>query len=184
MPTSSCPAGRLPPPPDHNGAGEGDAEAALHPPRLQHHVPHGTEMPLPPIRPGRHLLGPGRIRLPGGQGDPVKGGSLWASPNSSRDGWGTTTSGATCPLAVLASLPPERRERCDPSLRTLPASLGARLPPVPAGWSPPGPSAGSACSSGNRGRGLYLRLVWCRISGDQAVNGTCMQMWGGVPGTN
>ena len=137
-------------------------------------------MPLPPIGPGRHLLGPGRIRLPGGQGDPVQGGSLWASPNSSRDGSGTTTLRATCPLAVLASLPPERRERCDPSLRTLPASLGARPPPVPAGWSPPGPSAGS----GNRGRGLYLRLVWCRISGDQAVNGTCMQMWGGVPGTN
>ena len=113
-----------------------------------------------------------------------RGGSLWASPNSSRDGWGTTTSRATCPLAVLASLPPERRERCDPSLRTLPASLGARPPPVPAGWSPPGPSACSACSSGNRGRGVYLRLVWCRISGDQAVNGTCMQMWGGVPGTN
>ena len=102
-----------------------------------------------------------------------RGGSLCASPNSSRDGWGTTTSRATCPVAVLASLPPERRERCDPSLRTLPASLGARPPPVPAGWSPPGPSAGSACSSGNRGRGLYLRLVWCRISGDQAVNGTC-----------
>ena len=60
-----------------------------------------------------------------------------------------------------------------PSLRTLPASLGVRPPPVPAGWSPPGPSGGSACSSGNRGRGLYLRLVWCRISGDQAVNGTC-----------
>ena len=76
------------------------------------------------------------------------------------------------------------RERCDPSLRTLPASLGARPSPVLAGWSPPGPSAWSACSSGNRGRGLYLRLVWCRISGNQAVNGTCMQMWGGVPGTN
>ena len=115
---------------------------------------------------------------------PSRGGSLWASPNSSRDGWGTTTSRTTCPLAVLASLPPERRERCDPSLRTLPASLGARPPPVPAGWSPPGPSAGSACSSGNRGLGLYWRLVWCRISGDQAVNGTCMQMWGGVQGTN
>ena len=109
---------------------------------------------------------------------------MWASPNSSRDGWGTTTSRAICPLAVLASLPPERRERCDPTLRTLPASLGARPPPVPAGWAPPGPSAGSACSSGNRGRGLYWRLVWCPISGDQAVNGTCMQMWGGVQGKN
>ena len=98
---------------------------------------------------------------------------MWASPNSSRDGMGTTTSRARCPVAVLASLPPERPERRDPSLRTLPASLGGRPPPVPAGWSPPGPSGGSVCSSGNRGRGLYLRLVWCRISGDQAVNGTC-----------
>ena len=62
------------PPPDHSGAGEGDAEGALHPPRLQLHVPHGTEVPLPPIGPGRHLLRPGRIRLPGGQGDPVQGG--------------------------------------------------------------------------------------------------------------
>ena len=98
---------------------------------------------------------------------------MWASPNSLRDGMGTTTSRARCPVAVLASLPPERPERRDPSLRTLPASLGGRPPPVPAGWSPPGPSGGSACSSGNRGRGLYLRLVWCRISGEQAVNGTC-----------
>ena len=184
MPTGSCPAGRLAPPPDDNGAGEGDAEGALHPPRLQHHVPHGTEMPLPPIGPGRHLLGPGRIRLPGGQDDPVQGGVVVGVAQLPRDGWGTTTSRATCPVAVLASLPPGRRERCDPSLRTLPASLGARPPPVPAGWSPPGPSAGSACSSGNWGRGLYLRLLWCRISGDQAVNGTCMPMWGGVPGTN
>ena len=162
------------PPPDHNGVGEGDAEGALHPPGLPDHVPRGTEVPLPPIRPGRHLLGPGRIRLPGGQGDPVKGGgSVWASLNSSRDGMGTTTSRATCPVAVLASLPPERPERRDPSLRTLPASLGGRPPPVPAGWSPPGPSGGSACSPGNRGRGLYLSLVWCRTSSDHAVNGTC-----------
>ena len=98
---------------------------------------------------------------------------MWASPNSSRDGMGTTTSRATCPVAVLASLPPERPERRDPSLRTLPASLGGRPPLEPAGLSPPGPSGGSACSSGNRGRGLYLRLVWCPISGGQAVNGTC-----------
>ena len=169
------PRGRVAPPFDHNRAGEGDAEGALHPPGLQDHVPHGTEMPLPPIGPGRHLLGPGRIRLPGGQSDPVQGGSVWASPNSSRDGMGTTTSRATCPAAVLASLPvpPERPERREPSLRTLPASLGARPPPVPTGWSPPGPSGGSACSSGNRGRGLYLRLAWCRISGDHAMNGTC-----------
>ena len=112
-----------------------------------------------------------------------RGGSVWASPNSLQDGMGTTTSRATCPVAVLASLPPERPERRDPSLRTLPASLGGRPPPEPAGWSPAGPSGGSACSSGNRGRGLYLRLVWCRIFRDQAVNGSC-KLWGGVQGTN
>ena len=100
---------------------------------------------------------------------------MWASLNSSRDGMGTTTSRATCPAAVLASLPvpPERPKRRKPSLRTLLASLGARAPPVPAGWSPPGHSGGSACSSGNRGRALYLRLAWRRTSGEHAVNGTC-----------
>ena len=68
------PLGHVGSPRDHNGAGERDAEGAMHPPGLQDHVPHGREMPLPPIGPERHLLGPGRIRLPGGQGDPVQGG--------------------------------------------------------------------------------------------------------------
>ena len=104
-----------------------------------------------------------------------RGGSVWASPKASRDGMGTTTSRATCPVAVRASLPvpPERPQRREPSLRTLPASLGGCPPPVPAVGSPPVRPGGSACSSGNRGRGLYLRLAWCRISGDHAVNGTC-----------
>ena len=99
---------------------------------------------------------------------------MWASPKSSRDGWGTTTSHAKCLAAVLASLPvpAECAERREPSLRTLPASLGGRPPPVPPGRSPPVPPGGSPCSSGNRGRGLYLRRVWCRISGDHAKNGT------------
>ena len=89
MPTRSC--RQVGPPPNHDGAGEGDAEGAVHPPGLQHHVQHGTEVPLPPIGPGRHLLGRGRIRLPGGQGDPVQGagrcgrhptrrGTAWAPP--------------------------------------------------------------------------------------------------------
>ena len=130
-------------------------------------------MPLPPIGPGRHLLIQAGSGCLAARVTRSKGGSVWASPNSSRDGMGTTTSRATCLVAVLASLPPEGPKRRDPSLRTLPASLGGRPPPEPAGGSPPGPSGGSACSSGNRGRGLYLRLVWCRISGDQAVNGTC-----------
>ena len=73
-----------------------------------------------------------------------------------------------------AGLAASRTSRAPRPLTAHTAGLARRLPqPVPAGWSPPGPSGGSACSSGNRGRGLYLRLVWCRISGDHAVNGTC-----------
>ena len=83
-------------------------------------------------------------------------------PKSSRDGMGTTTSHGACPAPVLASLPApaERPERREPSMRPLPASLGVRPPPVPSGGSP--------CSSGNRGRGLYRRQAWCRMSGDHA----------------
>ena len=90
------------------------------------------------------------------------------------DGMRTTTSRATCPAPVLASppAPAERPERREPSLRALPASLGARPPPVPPGRSPPVPPGRSPCSSGNRARGWYLRLVWCRMSGDHAKNGT------------
>ena len=99
---------------------------------------------------------------------------MWASPKSSRDGMGTTTLRATCPAAVVASLPvpAEHPERREPSLRTLPASLRGRPPPVPAARSPPVPLGGSPCSSGNQGRALCLRWVWCRISGDHAKNGT------------
>ena len=184
MPISSCPVGRLDPPRTTMGQGKEMRRVPC--------TPHDSNtMSHTALRCRCRPSGPGGtcwVQAESGclaaRVTRSRGGSLWASPNSSRDGWGTTTSHATCPEGVLASLPPERRERCDPSLRTLPASLGARPPPVPAGWSPPGPSAGSACSSGNRGWGLYLRLVWCRISGDQAVNGTCMQMWGGVQGTN
>ena len=57
-------------PPDHKGAGEGDAEVGLHPPGLHGQVPHGRKMPLPPVGPARHHLVPRTLRLPGGQGDP------------------------------------------------------------------------------------------------------------------
>ena len=67
------PLGQVGSPRDHHGAGKRDAESALHPPGLQDHVPQGRETPLPPIGLGRPLLGPGQIRLPGGQGDPVQG---------------------------------------------------------------------------------------------------------------
>ena len=88
--------------------------------------------------------------------------SVWTVPKSSRDSMGTTSSRGTCPATVLASLPvrAERPERREPTLRPLPDSLGVRPPPVPPGGSP--------CSSGNRGRGLYRRRVWCRMSGDHA----------------
>ena len=90
------------------------------------------------------------------------GGSLWAVPKSSRKGMETTTSYGACPAPELTSLWPsaERPERREPSLRSLPASLGVRPPPVPPG--------GSLCSSVNRGRGLNRRRVWCRMSGDHA----------------
>ena len=60
--------------------------------------------------------------------------------------------------------PAERPERREASLRALLASLGARPPPVPPGRS--------ACSSGNRARGWYVRRAWCRMSGNHAKNGT------------
>ena len=95
-----------------------------------------------------------------------RGVSVWASPKSSRDGMGTTTSRATTPAPVLASLPApaERPERREPSPRAMPASLGARPAPVPPGQLP--------CSSGNRPRGWYLRRARCRMSGDHAKNRT------------
>ena len=134
-------------------------------------------MPLPPIGPGWHLLGPGRIRLPGGQGDPVHGGvgvglaQVVAGRHGHRHLARHMPRGGA---GLAAGACQTSRERREPSLRTLPASLGGRPPPVPAGRSPPVPLGGSPCSSGNRGRGLYLRLVWCRISGDHAKNGTCI----------
>ena len=111
------------------------------------------------------------------------GGSVWASPNSSRDGMGTTTWRATCPVAVLASLPPERPKRRDPSLRTLPGSLGGRPPPEPARWSPPGAFGGLGMLLGQSGPELVLALGVVpniqRPSGERDL-----QMWGGVQGTN
>ena len=97
-----------------------------------------------------------------------KGGSVWAVPKSSRNGMGTTTSRGACPVPELALLwpPAQRPQRCEPSLRSLPASLGVRPPLVPPG--------GSLCCLGScrRGRGLNQRRVWCRMSGDHAWNGT------------
>ena len=70
-------------PPDHKGAGEGEAEVGLHPLGLQGQVPHGREMPLPPVGPGRHPLRRGRIRLPGGEGD-LRAASLSSSGTCTR----------------------------------------------------------------------------------------------------
>ena len=173
MTTSSCPEGRLAPPLTTMGQGKEMRNVPCTPRESKTMSHTALRCRCRPSGPG------GTCWVRAGSGclaakvTRSRGGSVWASPNSSRDGMGTTTSRATCPVAVLASLPHERPERRDPSLRTLPASLGGRPPPVPAGWSPPGPSWGSACSSGKRGRGLYLHLVWCQISGDHAVNGTC-----------
>ena len=87
------------------------------------------------------------------------------------DGMGMTTSRLACPAPDLASLwpPAVRPERREPSLRSLPASPGARPPPVPrAGYL--------SCSGGcTRGRGVNPRQLWCRMSGDPAWNGTYRQ---------
>ena len=60
------PLGQVGTPQDHKGAGKGDAEFGLHPLGLHGQVPHGREMPLPPVWPGRHPLRLSRVRLPGG----------------------------------------------------------------------------------------------------------------------
>ena len=174
MPTRSCPAGRLGPTLTTMGQGKEMRKVPC--------TPHdSTTMSHTAVRCRRRPSGPGgTCRVQAGSGcltarvTRSRGGSVWASPNSSRDGMGTTTLRATCPVAVLASLPPERPERRNPSLRTLPASLAWRPSTTGAcGLVASGAFGGSACSSGNRGRGLYLRLAWRRISGDHAVNGTC-----------
>ena len=165
MPTSSCPSVRLEPPMTTMGQGEGDAEGALHPPGLQGQVPQGREMPLPPLRPGRHPVRPSRIRLPGDEGDHGQGGgSRWAVPESWRDSMGTTTSRTACPAPELASLSPPavHPERREASVRSLPAPLGARPRPVPRADSL---SCSGACT---RDRGANRCRVWCRTSGDQA----------------
>ena len=166
------PMGQVGTPSDHNGAGEGDAELGLRTLGLRGHVPHGKEMPLPPVRPGRHPLRPGRIRSPSGQGDP--GGQRWAVPKSSRDGMGTITSRpAACPRPApeVASLGPPvvRSERTEASLGSPPASLGARSSPVPRAASV---SASGTCT---RWCGVNRQRAWCRGSGDDVWNGTYKQ---------
>ena len=182
MPTRSCPAGRWGPRPDHNGAGEGDAEGALHPPGLQDHVPHGTEMRLPPIGPGRHLLGLGRIRLPGGQGDPVqvgvgvglaqlvagRPGHHHLERHMPRGGVGL----AAC--ASRTSRAPRALTAHTTGLAWRPSTTGA------CGLVATGAFRGLGVLLGQSGPGLVLALGWCRISGDHAVNETCIS----VQGTN
>ena len=113
MPTSSCPAGRLDPPRSTMGQGK-EMRRVPCTPRDSNSMSHtALRCRCRPSGPG------GTCWVQAGSGclaarvTRSRGGSVWASPSSSRDGWGTTTSRAICPLAVLASLPPERRERCD-----------------------------------------------------------------------
>ena len=109
MPTSSCPVGRLAPPLTTMGQGKEMRKVPCTPrdSKTMSHValrcrcrpsgPGGTCW----VQAGSGCLAARVTRSRGG-------GSLGASPNSSRDGMGTTTWRATCPVAVLASLPPER----------------------------------------------------------------------------
>ena len=53
MPTAPAHGARWTPPPIHKGAGEADAEVGVHPLGLHGQVPHGREMPLPPVGHGR-----------------------------------------------------------------------------------------------------------------------------------
>ena len=166
------PLGQVGPPRDHNGVGERDAEGALHPPGLQDHVPHGSEMPPPPIGPGRHLLGPGRIRLPGGSGDPFQGvvgvglaqvvagwhGQDHIARHMPRGGADLATG------ACRTSRAPRALAAHTAGLAQGPSTTGA------SGAVATGASGRLAISWGNRGRGLYLRRVWCRKSGDHAKN--------------
>ena len=104
---------------------------------------------------------------------------MWASPKPSRDGMGTTTSHATCPVAVLASLPvaPERPELREPSLRTLPSTTGA------CGLVATGASGRLGVLLGQSGQGLVLALgVVPNIRRPRGERD--LQMWGSVQGTN
>ena len=92
-------------------------------------------------------------------------------PKSSQEGMGRNTSRTACPAPELASLwpPVARPERREPSLRSLPASLGACPPPVSRAASL---SCLGACT---RGRGVNRRREWCRMSGEHALIGTYRQ---------
>ena len=77
-------------------------------------------------------------------------------PKSSRDGMGTTTSRTACPAPELVSMwpPAVHPEHREASLRSLPASLGARPRPLPRAASL---SCSGACT---RGRGMNRHRVW------------------------
>ena len=100
MPTSSCPAGKLAPPRTTMGQWK-ETRRVPCTPRDSNTMAH-TALRCR-CRPSG--LG-GTCWVQAGSGclaarvTRSRGGSLWASPNSSRDGWGTTTSRATCPLVV------------------------------------------------------------------------------------
>ena len=125
-----------------------------------YHVPHGRQMPLPSVGPWRHLLRPERIRLPGGQGDPVQGGlgvggAQVIAERHADDHLPRRLLHTGAGLAVA----PCRASRAPRTLTAPTAGLaGVRPPPVPPGGSP--------CSSGNGSRGWYRRRAWCRMSGD------------------
>ena len=131
MPSSSCASG-IGTPHDHNGAGEEDAEGTLHPPGLQGHVPHSREMPLPPVRPGRHLLRPRWIRLPRGEGDPFQGGVEVGGTQvlAGRHGddhlpHGMPRTGAGFALAPCTSRPPRELTALTAGLARGPSTTGA-----------------------------------------------------------
>ena len=166
------PLGNVGTPDDHNGAGEGDAEGALHRPGLQGNVPHGREMPLPPFGPRGHLLRPSRRRLPRGEGDPVQGGVEvgGAQVVAGRHGDDHLPHGMPRIGAGLA-VTPGRASRAPRALTALTAGLARGLSTTGAS----GRLALLLALLHTSGQGFNRRRPWCRMSGDHAWNGTYRQ---------
>ena len=110
---------------------------------------------------------------------------MWASLKSSRDGMGTTTSCATCPVAVLASLPVPFGTSRAPRALTMHIAGLARRPSTTGAYGPvvTGASMRLAVLLGHSGLGLVLALGVVpnirRPRGEQDL-----QMWGSVQSTN
>ena len=184
MPTRSFPAGRLAPPLTTMGLGKEMRKVPCTPRDSKTMCRTALRCRCRPTGPG------GTCWVQAGSGclaarvTRSRGGSVWASPNLSRDGMGTTTWRATCPAAVLASLPvpPERPERRSLTAHT--AGLARRPSTTGAcGLVATGAFGGLGVLLGQSGPGLVLALgVVPNIRRPRDERD--LQMWGSVQGTN